>query len=288
MNQPALALGTVQFGVAYGIAGSGRAVAPDDARAILERAWALGIRRLDTAPAYGDIEERLADLTYGLPFEMVSKVAALPVDRPAEAATLASESIARSIDRLGDRLAGILFHRPDDLAGDGAAGIWAAAERAAGAAQLALGVSGYDAATMAGLARRFPLAMAQLPGNAFDQGLATEADALADVELTLRSAFLQGLLLMPRDQAAARLPSAAASLARWHDWCADQKVAPIAGALAIAKGLPGVCYCAVGVETVAQLNEIADAWAEVPARRAPELASPDPAIVDPRRWRVAA
>lgn len=52
-----LALGTVQFGLRYGVAGRDTAVPVDEARAILARAASLGIRWLDTAAAYGDIAQ---------------------------------------------------------------------------------------------------------------------------------------------------------------------------------------------------------------------------------------
>ena len=54
-----LALGTVQFGLAYGAVGSGSQVDGATATAILDAAWHQGVRTLDTAAAYGDIEERL-------------------------------------------------------------------------------------------------------------------------------------------------------------------------------------------------------------------------------------
>ena len=54
-----LSLGTVQFGLAYGIAGRDTPVEPAIVRNILELAQSAGITTLDTAAAYGDIEERL-------------------------------------------------------------------------------------------------------------------------------------------------------------------------------------------------------------------------------------
>jgi len=55
-----LALGTVQFGLVYGLSG-GKQLLPDrDIRAILELAFEQGVVILDTAPVYGDIESRLA------------------------------------------------------------------------------------------------------------------------------------------------------------------------------------------------------------------------------------
>ena len=72
-----LALGTVQFGLAYGVANPNGRVGMDEAAAILEGARAGGVDMLDTAIAYGDSEARLGELgTEG--FHIVSKLPPLP------------------------------------------------------------------------------------------------------------------------------------------------------------------------------------------------------------------
>ena len=84
-----LALGTVQFGLAYGITGKGQVVPEREVRGILARAWERGVRTLDTAAAYGDIEARLKGLCEGRAFRVISKVPVVPDQLPAsEAAAL--------------------------------------------------------------------------------------------------------------------------------------------------------------------------------------------------------
>lgn len=68
-----LALGTAQFGMRYGIAGRGTRVPAREVQQIFARAWELGIRMIDTAPVYGDIEARFDALTKDYPFAVVSK-----------------------------------------------------------------------------------------------------------------------------------------------------------------------------------------------------------------------
>ena len=77
-RSPRLALGTVQFGLAYGLAGNAAPMSDADAREVLVAASAAGIDRLDTAAAYGDIEQRLGRLVGDLPFGVVSEFPALP------------------------------------------------------------------------------------------------------------------------------------------------------------------------------------------------------------------
>lgn len=280
-----LALGTVQFGVAYGIAGRGEMVPEAEARAIFERAACHGIRRLDTAAAYGDIEQRLGRLVGDLPFEVVSKVPAIPSGLAERAAReFVATSIERSRERLGERLCGILFHGAGDLTGPNGPAIWEVGAATASGLGIRIGISAYDPASVDTLRSNFALEMAQVPGNALDQRLVQSALAHGDVEITMRSLFLQGLLLLPLEAAQRKLPAAGQALARWDAWHRANAVAPLVAALGAAKKLPGVKYCVVGVDSVHQLDEIATAWAEARPMDASELATSDPQVIDPRCW----
>ncbi|QUM71311.1 aldo/keto reductase [Sphingopyxis granuli] len=281
-----LALGTVQFGLAYGVAGNDRPVADGEAGAILAAAHEAGIRRLDTAPAYGDIEERLAALCGTLDFSIVSKIPAMPagLDR-ASAATWLRQSVERSRQRLGDRLCGLIFH--DALLPLGRLGdtLRDALEDALTGTGIRTGSSHYSAETLPDPSQWPGHDMAQLAGNAYDQRIAALAERLSGTEVSLRSAFLQGLLLIDRDRAAARVPEAAEWLTQWDEWCEAAGVSRLAGALAVAKSFTAVDYCLVGVDSLAQLKDIVAAWSNTPAMAAPELAGHDARVFDPRQWR---
>lgn len=292
-----LALGTVQFGLAYGAVGSGQRVDDGSARQILAAAWSAGLRCLDTAATYGDIESRLAGLCGAHPFRIVSKVIPLHplplADRPAAL----RHSMLRSAQRLGPRLHALLFHSAADLLSDQGPALWAQArqtateiDRHSGAPALQLGVSCYSPDELLALCAQMDITLAQLPANALDQRLhrllvdnpATRA-ALQGIELHLRSAFLQGLLLAP-ERGAQRVPAAATALAAWQAHCQQQGLAPAVAALAAVKAVRPAQACVVGVESLAQLEEVAAAWHQAGAQHWPHLASTDLAAIDPRRW----
>jgi hypothetical protein len=279
---PSLALGTVQFGLAYGVAGRQEPVPEAESRQILRRAWHLGIDRLDTAPAYGDVEKRLGTLIGDLPFSIVSKIPSLPPTLPArDARSFVASSIGRSRELLGPRLKGMLFHNSGDLTGPHGSSLWEEAQAAADG--LALGASCYDAEELGLIQEQFALEMAQLPGSALDQGLRHSPPA-AGIEVSLRSVFLQGLLLMPLDAASARVPAARPALEKWHLFCAEQGLPPLRAALSAAKGLPNLAYCVVGVDNLEQLEQIAEEWDLAPSLSAPELDTRSREVIDPRRW----
>ena len=286
-----LALGTVQFGIAYGIAGRSQAVPELEVRSILEDAVARGVRMLDTAAAYGDIEQRLGRLAEGLPLEIVSKVPAIPDElSPAAAATFVLRSARQSRDRLGTALRGLMLHRSADLAaGPRGDAVWVVLSDWSRAEGVKLGASCYSPSECASLARDRGIALSQLPGNALDQRIARIAldSPLRHVEIHLRSAFLQGLLLMPFAQAAARLPVAAQALERWHAGYAARGLAPLEAALKVVKSFDHVSAVVVGVDSLAQWVEIAQAWECARAEAAPELTCEQPEVIDPRLWSAA-
>lgn len=278
-----LALGTVQLGMKYGIAGRGAAVPASEAKEILALAWRRGVRVFDTAPAYGDIEERLADLLGERDCTIVSKIPAFPQQlESAGVAAFVTDSIERSCSRLGSRLGAILFHSSADLMGLHGQTAWIAAEHALRGRAARLGASCYSPTAAIALMNQFPLQVVQLPGNALDQRL--REHSLQGVELHLRSVFLQGLLLQPAALVAARLPKAAQAIQTWRRWCEEHGLTPLSAALSIAKMLPGVRYCVVGVDSAAQLEDILAAWTRAQPLEAPLLRCADGDVIDPRRW----
>ena len=193
------------------------------------------------------------------------------------------EAVARIKARLGASLRTVLFHRAEDLTGADGVEAWNAACESLHDSGIELGASCYSPADACALRDRFALQVVQLPGNALDQRLRA-VTLPPGLEIHLRSVFLQGLLLLSPSAAAARVPQAARTIERWHRWCAERGLAPLAAALGAAKALPGVRYCVVGVDRAAQLEEILDAWSGCGPLHDPALAVDDGAIIDPRRW----
>ena len=283
-----LALGTVQFGLAYGIAGRGQVVPEAEVRAILECAADDGVCCVDTASAYGDIEQRLGRLASGLPLDFVTKVPAIPADlTPANAATFALEAAARSLTRLGPALRSLMLHNGADLHGERGDHVASALRSWSARQGIRFGASCYAPEEAGALQRKHGIALTQLPGNALDQRVTDDNTNLRGLEIHLRSVFLQGLLLMPLADAIAKLPHARPALEQWHSSCRQHGNTALEMALAVAKSFSAVSYVVVGVDSLAQWREIAQAWRRVTAVSAPELNCLSPQITDPRLWNSA-
>ena len=82
MNYSRLMLGTVQFGMDYGVANVHGKPSPETVKKILFEAFENGVNALDTAPEYGCSEEiigkTLAELNLSGKFKIVTKIPEIP------------------------------------------------------------------------------------------------------------------------------------------------------------------------------------------------------------------
>ncbi len=102
MNYSALMLGTVQFGMDYGVANTHGKPGYDTVKTILKEAFDGGVNALDTAPEYGNSEEvigtALNELGLLNKFNTVTKIPAIPKDCDPE--KFIEESLKSSLKRL--------------------------------------------------------------------------------------------------------------------------------------------------------------------------------------------
>lgn len=285
-----LALGTVQFGMAYGIANRTGQVQLPEIQKILTAARDAKIDTLDTAIGYGSAEENLGDA--GVEgWNVVSKLPEIPGDGAGGGpGSWAKLQVADALRRLRVReLYGVLFHRPRQLLEPQGREAHAALLdlKKSGVIQK-VGISIYDPDDLAALLPLYDFDLVQLPMNLFDDriqraGLLSQLKA-AGTEIHVRSVFLQGLLLL----SASELP------ARFHRWrkewelldqyCASRKVSKISLCLGSVLRVSEVDRVLVGVETELQLKEIIEAARQVPDETYVPAGVLDRDLIDPRQW----
>lgn len=286
-----LALGTVQFGLDYGIANPSGQVGQSEIGAILVRAAAAGIDTLDTAIAYGQSEARLGDAGVR-GWRVMTKLPPLPPE-VAAVPEWVRDQIAGSLRRLGvSQLEAVLLHRASDLAGPhGGAYLRTLREiKAAGLAR-ALGVSIYDPAELDSLWPVWHPDVVQAPCNVLDRRLVRSGwlDRLSRsaVRVHVRSVFLQGLLLMPARSRPDAFAPWRGILDRWSEWCAQRAVTPLQACLAFVRGLNGVELVVTGVDSVAHLEQILAVSSAVEPLPPEDLFSEDRNLIEPSRWKAA-
>ena len=287
-----LALGTVQFGLAYGARSPVAAVSELEISAMLEHAWRRGVDVVDTSPAYGVAEERLGRLVpSGLAFSIVSKTLRLADAGSVAAVVGGVHASCRALGRTS--LAAVLVHHAEDLLGpQGAAlyrGLCVLQEQ--GVVGL-VGASVYDPETLNSLLARYRLGCVQLPLNVFDQRFLRSGllDKLADAGSLVhaRSAFLQGRLLVDPVSLPQRFDNVRPLLETLR---ADAERAGLSLPTFLLKFVmeaPAIQKIVVGCDTLGDLRANLDAHDEALANPQPISFSryhvDDAGIVDPRRW----
>ena len=116
-----IALGTVQFGIDYGVNSVGGQVTPEEVKKILSYAHSKNIDLLDTAPAYGNSEKILGRMDI-LSFKVVTKTRHFDsLEIKNNDVKLLNNDFHHSLkDLKQDSVYGVLIHNADDLLKPGA------------------------------------------------------------------------------------------------------------------------------------------------------------------------
>jgi aryl-alcohol dehydrogenase-like predicted oxidoreductase len=267
-----LALGTVQFGLGYGIANTQGKTPRDEVVRILGLAKKEGIAVLDTAALYGSSEEVLGDcLPTSHGFRIVTKTPQFrkPQITPEDARHLRN-TFTDSLQKLGQpRVYGLLVHHADDLLADGGEYLMDAMLELKAAGRVAkVGVSVYDGAQIDHLLDRYTIDLVQTPVSVFDQRLLSAGKLAAlknmGVEIHARSLFLQGLLLMPLERIADYFAPIKQHIRNYQAYLQEKQISLLQGALAFTSACKEIDVAVVGVASTGELRGILDAWHSLP------------------------
>lgn len=284
-----IALGTVQFGLEYGIANQVGRVQLEDVKNILQQATAQGVDTLDTAIAYGDSESILGQAGVSC-WKIVTKLPALP-EGCVDVAGWVETQIEGSLSRLGvSQLHGVLLHRPEQLLSEqhGKPLFKALQQLKTQGLTRKIGVSVYGPEELDRLTGEMPFDLVQAPLNILDRRLVESGWARRlkeqGTEVHVRSAFLQGLLLMTPDQRPEKLARWSRVWSEWTRWLGETGLTPLEACLRYVKGVEEVDKVVVGVDSAKHLKEILAASRSVlpslPNWRLPI----DTDLINPGRW----
>lgn len=285
-----LALGTVQFGLNYGIANQDGQVSYQEARSILHDAKSAGITTLDTAIAYGESEERLGHI--GIQdWQVITKLPDVALGC-GDILKWVNDAICESLNRLKiQALYGILLHRSDQLQGGQGDLLYAALQQLKRDGMVKkIGVSIYDPSELDALCPRFHFDLVQAPFNLLDHRLINSGWMsrlqVQKTELHVRSVFLQGLLLMDSVSRPQKFDRWSALWAGVTQWQAQTGLTPMQACIRHALSAPEISKVIVGVNTRLQLSEILrDSTGPIPEIPA-ELQTDDMDLLNPSKWRT--
>jgi len=222
-------------------------------------------------------------------WKVVTKLSAMPVNCGDIAGWVESQ-IEGSLTRLGiHQLHGVLLHRPEQLLGETGSQLFQALQviKAKGLAKK-IGISIYAPEELDTLMTEMDFDLVQAPLNILDRSLIESGWAsrlkARGVELHVRSAFLQGLLLMSADQRPAKFARWQSVWTVWERWIGETGLTPLQACSAYVLGVDDVDRVIVGVDSVKQLNEILDA-SQLALPNLPNWPQAiDSTLINPSQW----
>lgn len=259
-----LCLGTVQFGMDYGIAGC-KKPALDDAVEMLDFATQNGISHIDTAYAYGCAEDVVGAflrrktvprdglfISAKLKPNIMDGVSATRIYETARA------NLEESLARLGtDYVDAYMCHSARYVYDDAILEAMVRLRDAGLARHVGVSVYEVDEARKCVSDKR--LDFMQLPFSILDQRMRREGvfemDASGRMTIDTRSAFLQGLVLMAEGDVPGFLSRARPVVAKVDMLCKRYGLSRVAMALGFVKQQRGVGHLVFGVDSLSQLKE---------------------------------
>ena len=230
-----LALGTVQFGLDYGISNKTGKVSLDEVGAILNYAKSQNIDTLDTAQGYGESEKVLGNIDLS-GFKIVTKI-------------IENGILETSLENLKlNKIYGLMLHREDEINDK----TWVNFENYKRQKLVEkIGVSVYSPEKLIEIVGKYPIDIVQIPLNIFDQRFLPILPELKrkNIEIHTRSTFLQGLLFMNSCQLKPYFEPIKHILQQLPN---DR----LAAALSFVKGVKEIDKIVVGVTTKKELQEI--------------------------------
>ena len=255
-----LGLGTVQWGLPYGVANQHGITTPETVTAQLGEARQYGITVLDTASLYGQSEAVLG-MNQLEGFKVVTKTPRFTTPHISDIeANQLGATFQQSLDLLKcKKTYALLIHHADNLLVPGGDKLLAAMRQLKGKGLIEkIGVSVYDSIQVDAVMRKFTPDLIQLPFSVMDQRMLTSGhlELLKNegVEIHVRSVFLQGLLLMPLSNIPAFFEPVRPLLTRWHAAAKAQGLTVNQAALAFVKNIPYVDTVLVGLDNLAQFR----------------------------------
>lgn len=287
-----ITLGTVQFGLNYGVTNNDGKPSLEEIKKILNLAKSKEINQLDTAPSYGDIEEKLGTINVK-GFSIYTKTPHFQNnDISLRDIKHLEEVFEQTLQQLKiNEVEGLLIHNVYDCYKDNSKLLFAALQKLKSQSRVKkIGVSVYDPNDIEMiLSSDMSIDMVQFPMNILDQRL-LQSGLLQklkekEIELHVRSVFLQGILVgdvltIPQDKYE--------YVQKYFEDLKKYKLTKLEAALLFIKQIKEIDYVLLGVNSLEHLQEIIEALQKIDVWSQhidfSKYACQKISIIDPRKW----
>jgi len=250
-----LSLGTVQFGLNYGIANTGGQPTQNDVKAIVDFVYSCGINCFDTAQEYGNSETVLGNALEGRNnFFIVSKLKSKLFQ------VNALNSVERSLRNLKiESLYALLLHDSNLLYGWSLKNSLRVDDLIKRGKIKYFGVSIYTSEEFQLAISNEKITCIQIPFNLFDQRAVAEKWLIQARDkkklIFIRSVYLQGLLLMNVDDVPKKLKSVKKYIEEIELLCSELKLSKNELALSFVNTIAKDALILFGCDNILQAKE---------------------------------
>tara|TARA_B100000035_G_scaffold315421_1_gene336007 strand:+ start:4318 stop:5187 length:870 start_codon:yes stop_codon:yes gene_type:complete len=283
-----IALGTAQFGNEYGVANSSGEVKTKQIKEILNFSSNHNINFIDTAMDYESSEKKLGNSNLDN-FKIISKLPKLK----SEIVNLEKwvrRKIEQSLENLKlNKIHGLLFHNPQDLLGSEGEKIYKILLKLKDEGLISkIGISIYSPKILEDLIPIYSFDIVQAPFNIIDNRIINSgwADKLNNMEIKIhvRSIFLQGLLLMPKEKIPFKFKKWISLFEDLESWSKRHKIDKKEICLSFVKKFSFFEKIIVGIDNLKQLEEISSLSTKPILKKFPDLYCDDELLIDPSKW----
>ena len=284
-----LSLGTAQFGLDYGIANEKGKIQFKECKKILEAAAIAGVDTIDTAINYGNSEECIGRIGVKK-YKVVTKIPKIP-SNVKKIGKWVDEQIFSSLDRLKQKnIYGVLLHNPMQLLDNCGNNLYDALENLKKENIVnKIGISIYSPSELDALTQKFNFDIVQSPLNVIDNRIDKSGWLnilnTNGIEIHIRSAFLQGVLLMKKNDLPVFFKKNWPEIFdKWYEWHKENDTKPIETCLSFLLSKSKIDKLIIGVDSFSQFEEILNTYKTLSIKDFPIIESKDEILINPSKW----
>jgi aryl-alcohol dehydrogenase-like predicted oxidoreductase len=294
-NMPEIALGTVQFGMHYGITNQLGKTQKNETKNILEYAWKNGINTLDTASSYGNSEEVLGEvIDIDNDWKIITKIPDIKSNSIGiKHINQMLDSFKNSLSKLKkESIYGLLLHNCSNIFLPGGEKIFEAMQQLKKDGFIKkIGVSLYDQEQINYLLSNYSVDLVQIPINILDQRLIDGGELKKlkkqEVEIHARSVFLQGLLLSPQETLPLSFKPLLEKIKAFHQEANRRNISAIQLSLGFVKSIKEIDKVVLGINTLEHLYEVVNLEnINFDITEFSHLKVDDKTLLNPSNWKV--
>lgn len=286
-----LAIGSAQFGMRYGISNLDGRMTEGEVSKILSQCKENKINVIDTAAGYGESETILGECGVS-DFKVISKLPPIK-NLEIDFQMWSNEVVDNSLKKLKiPCLEGLLIHQPEILFSNKQESILSALNALRDAKKVKkIGVSIYGTDSLAAITKIFDFDIVQAPYNVIDKTLQSsgwlEKLNKLNIEVHVRSIFLQGLLLMPANRRPIFFEKWNDLFRKWDNYLLDNGLTAAQVCLSHVMRQASIAKVIVGVGSSNHLHEIIEAYnAKFHVDEFKCNIQDIDQLIDPRKWNL--